>query len=502
MSQQHQIVSIVISTEQSGIETRYISTGGYITKNGDTPDSQVFLPRLKDSIEYSIEVGCHIWGNSDSKISFGTIDIDNTDSELDSWLNETWRDRTIVIRRGLYDQSFSLHSIIAIALIDKISAPDLYTLRFTLRSKEALLEIPLQRNVYHALTFAPALEGTQKPVCIGECFNVPGLLVDSANLDYDVHDDEFFSIDSVKDQGVILSPSSEWGLSIDSTVNGFRFNEGNNPAGKITADVRGAMNGSGLIERLPDVINYLIDKSDGIISQSEIDVYSVNQLDMQAAYNLCLYLRDATTISSALTQFLDSFCGWWYFDRFGMLKVGRLQDPSSTYVLELNDINIIDNINIEFDAASGLSNSIGCEKNWSVHTDSDIAGSLLVDSVGLDRAERLKNVYNVVTSSASSINQSYSFANSASPINSLISDVTFAQTEINRLTSLFSYEKYFYTVVAALEGTLAYELSPGDTVLLKTDRFGLSAGKRLLLISVKARLLSSVVELVLWGDSP
>lgn len=504
MSATPQVVTIVIESQLSGIETQYLSTEGYITSSTDTPQSRVFLPRLKDSIEYSIEVGCHLWGNSDSKISFGVIDIENTDGALDSWMNEEWRDRTITIRRGLSNENFSAHEIIAIVVIDKISAPDLYTLRFTLRSKEALLEIPLQKSMYPALTFAPSLEATPKPICIGQCFNIPGLLVDSATLDYDVHDDEFLAIDDVKDQGVSLNPSEEWDISIDSSIHGFRFNEGNNPAGKITADVRGAHVGGNLINRLPEVINYLVERSDGVVPTSDIDTYSVNTIDALAPYNICYYGRDATTISSVLSQVMDSYCGWWYFDRFGMLKVGRLEQPSASTVLEVNDINIIGDISIRFDDANGLSNSIAAVKNWSPNTDSDIAGSLLVDATGLQTAERLKRPYQVISTSVPTIHPSYSFAIGAEPIKTLIADESSAQSEIDRIAGdfLFSNEKYFYTVQVAIEGSLAYELEPGDSVLLKTDRFGLSAGKSLLLLAVKTRLLSSVVELTLWGDGP
>lgn len=503
MSATPQVVTVVVESSDSGVETRYLSTHGYVSGRTDTPASQVFLPRLKDTIEYSIEVGCQLWGNSGSKISFGVIDVDNTDGAIDVWLGEEWRDRTITIRRGLSTDDFSSHDIVAIALIDKLSAPDIYTMRFTLRDKSALLDIPLQTDVYPSLLLAPSLVGTPRPICIGNCYNVPALMVDSAMLDYDVHDEAFFLIDDVKDQGVSLSPSSEWDVSIDSNVNGFRFNEGNNPAGKVTVDVQGAYAGSALIERLPDVLDYIIQKSNGAVTTAEIDSYSVTTLDFWTGHSLCYYGRDSTTISNVLTQVLDSYSGWWYFDRFGMLKVGRLEAASTATRLTLNDINIIGEISLKFDEASGISNSISCARNWSPHGDSDIAGSLMVDAVGRRRAERLKAPYTVISNPAHSFHASYQFAVGASPIKTLLSDQLSAQTEIDRISNdLYRGENYFYTVTAAIEGSLAYELEPGDSVLLQTDRFGLSAGQQLLVVGVKTRLLSSLVELTLWGFGP
>lgn len=503
MSATPQVVTVVVESSNSGNETRYISTQGYVSDRTDTPSSQVFLPRLKDTIEYSIEVGCQLWGNSGSKISFGVIDVDNTDGALDSWLSEEWRDRTITIRRGLATDDFASHDIVAIALIDKITVPDFYTIRFTLRDKSALLDIPLQTDLYPYRLLAPSLEGTPRPICIGRCFNIPAVMVDSAMLDYDVHDEPFFMIEEVKDQGVYLSPSAEWDVSVDSNINGFRFNEGNNPAGKITADVQGAYAGSALIERLPDVLDYIIQKSNGAVTTAEIDTYSVSTLDFNTGYTVCYYGRDSTTISNVLTQVLDSYSGWWYFDRFGMLKVGRLELASTATRLTINDINIIGDISLRFDEGSGVSSSISCMRNWSPNADSDIAGSLMVNPDTRRRAETLKAPFTTVSNNVLSFHPSYAFARSAAPIKTLLSARLVAQYEVDRISDdLYRGENYFYSVTTAIEGSLAYEIEPGDSVLLQTDRFNLSAGKHLLVVGVKTRLLSSLVELTLWGRGP
>lgn len=494
----------VVTVAVSGPTARYFSTQRFISKPTDTPANTPFLPRVKDTIEYTREVGCTAWGNSRTQAAIGTIDLINTDGALDSMLTEVWRDRIVTIRRGLETQAYDDHEHVAYAVVDRVTTPDFYTIRLTLRDKGALLDVPLQRSMYPALIQAPTLEGTHRPVCIGECEGVPLTLVNAGELDYDVHDDVPLAIDEVTDKGVILNTNTsdpEWEENTDSSV--FGIKRLTNPAGKQVAKVRGqTLDGSVLIERLPDLVNYALERSDGRVYPYEVEPYTVNELDAATEYKLCYWGRDATTISSLLTQALDSFTGWWYFDRLGLFRVARLIDPeegSESPAAELNDINLVGQINMRFDEARGLSDSIGCVRNWSPHGDGDIASS--VTTLEPSRAQRIKAPQQVRTGTGL-LHASYAHAVGAEPIKTLLSQDTDGQLEANRLTALYERENYFYEVTAALEGSQSYTLEPGQTVRVTTDRFGMSAGRILLVVAVRTRLMSSLVSLVLWGRGP
>lgn len=479
--------------------TRYMATSGFASGASDTPANTVFDPRAKGTIEYRRAVTCVVWDRSGVDASIGFIDFDNTDGALDEWLTETWRDRGVVLKRGLATAEYDEFALVARAVVDRISSPDWHTIRLTLRDKGALLDVPLQQSRYGELTFAPSLQDTPRPVLIGDCEGVPLLCVDTALLNYDIHDGTFEGVDQVTDQGVVLSEGGQWQIATTPGVYGIK--RLTNPAGKQVCQARGAISGSVLIERLRDVVNYALDRSD-VIETTEVDPYSVDSLDTDTAYTYCYYGRDNTTVGQFLTQLLDSCCGWWYFDRLGLLRVDRLKDPTGTATVELSDVNLIGDIRVSLDEARGLSDSIGCVRNWSPHNDTDIAGSVMAGgSSELIRAERLKAPQRV-RKGAATLHQSYGHAVGAEPIPTLLSNETNGQQEADRITALYQDERYFYTCAAALEGALAYELEPGDIVSLESDRFGLTTAKNLLVISVTTNLLSSVVQLVLWGAGP
>jgi hypothetical protein len=499
MSTVPQVVTAAISAPTTGMgAAEWLSTQKFVSESTDTPANTVFEPRLTGRVTYTRKVSCVLWDRSNADASIGYIEINNTDGSLDYWFSQTWRDRTVVLKRGLATVAYNDHDTVVRAIIDGILSPDWHTIRLVLRDKSALLDVPLQTQLYNALPFAPGLEGTPRPVCFGDCFGVPLTLVDAALLDYEVNDGPYVTIDQVTDQGVVLTENNQWTESPESGVFGVR--RLTNPAGKQVCQVRGTGTGSVVIENLDDVIDFLLARTE--VPLTDVNHYSVDALQAAANYQLAYWGRDSATVAQVMTMVMDSFCGWWYFDRLGELRVDRLKTPVATPAVELNSINLIGDIRIQLDTAQGLSDGIGVRKNWSPHSESEIALSLLViGATDLPDAERLRQPFTVIRG-VNTLHPTYSASVGADPIPTLISNSTDGTSEINRITELFEQENYFYFCAAAIEGALAYELEPGETALLEFDRFGLTEGKTLLVTEVETDLLSSVVKLKLWGPGP
>lgn len=498
----------VVTVAIDGSPAHYLSSGQFISAATDTPANTPFLPRIGAAITYERQVGCVIWGNSATKVAVGTIDLIATDGQIDSWIAEQWRDRNVTIRIGDEDQEYADHAHVAFAVVERLGAPNFEAHRISLRDKGSLLEVSAQTEVYPFMVLVPALEGTPKPMLIGENEGIPFTLVDPEaddgnKLDYDIMDSDPYHVDEVLDQGVIMTQGGggQWQESPEPGVYGVR--RLTEPFGKQTCTARGATNGSVFIERLPEVISYLVNRSGGRVTDADVDPYSIDELNSLAPYALGYYGRDATTIASILTQMLDSFCGWWYFDRLGMLRVGRLEDPEETGTVPVisldNEIDIVSDISARFDEAKGLSDLIGFRRNWSPYADGEIAQS--VTSFEPARAARLSGAQ-LVRKGAYILHDSYAHARGAPPIRTLISSVANAQTEIDRITQLYSVERYFYEFSAALRGGLAYTLEPGDVINVTADRYGLDAGKNLLVVGARAAINSNIVALTLWGAGP
>ena len=139
-------------------------------------------------------------------------------------------------------------------------------LRLAVVDKLAELNQPIQTNFYlgtGGLEGGSDLTGKPKPLCYGECHNVPMVQVDAANLVYQVHDGAISSIDAVYDRGVALtvspggSPSPDAG-EYEVTASTGTVQIGSSPAGLITADVKGDAT-STYVNSVADIIKRLLE---------------------------------------------------------------------------------------------------------------------------------------------------------------------------------------------------------------------------------------------------
>lgn len=499
MSTTPQVVTLELyAVDVTIAEAIYISTQRFVSASTDTPANTPFLPRIRGAIEYTREVSIPPFGQGRSSGAIGHADVDNTDGALDRWLAQPWRNRQARIRRGLATDALADHDHISYVVIDRISKPDLRTTRLHFRDMGALLDIPAHSDVYPELEQAPSLEGTPRPFCFGECEGVPLTLIDAALLQYDVDDEPPYAIEEVTDRGVILTEGTQWEVSTETGTYG--ITRLTNPAGtngKQVARVRGSQEDS-----LSSVIAMLLERAavkDPNIDPSAIDNYALADLEDATGYAYCYYGRDETTFADILTMLLNSVNGWWYYDRNNNLRVSRLDPPSTASLVTLSEINLIGDVTFTLDEGRGLSDSIGCARNWSPHSEGEVAGS--VNALEPARAQRIKAPQQV-RKGVNALHDTYAHARGAKPPPTLLATEADGQTEANHQTSLYTVEHGFYGCDAALDGSLSYTLEPGDVVTLEIDRYGLDAGKQMVVIAATTDLMSSIVRLVLRGEAP
>lgn len=80
----------------------------------------------------------------------------------------------------------------------------------------------------------------------------------------------------------------------------------------------------------------------------------------------------------------------------------------------------------------------------------------------------------------------------------LISNRADLITEIDRICTIYSSQRFFYTFDVLLEAQAADRLNPGDVISITYPRFGLSS-KMLKVISIKGALLDNKVTIKAWG---
>ena len=269
-------------------------------------------------------------------------------------------------------------------------------------------------------------------------------------------------------------------------------------AGDITAS-RVRVTAATVIERLPDWLTELCVTRGGL-ALSDLDLAgSIATLDATVPWRLNYFTDQAVKIPDLLKRTMDSFLGWSWWDRTGKLKVGRLIDPAAASAsFTFTDIELVGPIGVEEDLAPGLSTIVVGQRNYSPHADGEIAGSVLLTA----DAGRLVADYLVRKVGASTLAATYWKAVGAAPMETLLSQAADVQSLADYGSLLYAVPRAFYTFSAYLDDLSAYSIEPGTVVNLQTSltkRFGLTAGKNVLVVSAESRLLSNRVDFIAWG---
>lgn len=221
-----------------------------------------------------------------------------------------------------------------------------------------------------------------------------------------------------------------------------------------------------------------------------------------ASHPLCLATGpdDQRTVVGVLDELMTSVGGAWWFTPHGNLCIGALQDPETlSPVLHLDDTVIIGDVSVQLDMAPGLTTRVAGDPTWAIHAQADIADSLRATPAGRTLADSLASDYSEIRSGAHPVAHAYAFAHDADPLRTLLASGAGAQALADTLTGLYSKARRTYVVTAALYDVMGDpfipELAPGDCVSL--DHAGTT--RNLLVISVRGRFASDLVELTLWG---
>jgi len=516
-----QVLAIIITLPASPSVSYYLSTHGFTTGPSDSVPNTFFDGRIGNEPVYTRRVGCVYWGNRKSESGIGSIDLINTDGEFDALAAADVRDSQVLMYRGTLGTAFSTWVQVALAIVDRIDLIGETVARVILFDRSALLDRPLQPTLYTASGGNPSLAGRPKPICYGVVYSCPIPQASSALLIYDCNDRAFQSAQLVRDSGIPLSGPSlspnGWQYDSSPSYNGIQLTA--NPAGQIIADLFGGLSiGSPtvLIERLPEVIS-LLTITHGPLVAADLDSTSINALDAATQYPLGDWIDTPRSIADSLDNVMQSFGGWWYFDRLGKLRVGRLGN-TDTARYQFGETEIVGQINVELDRATGLSDQCLGAANYFVHADSDLAG-------GVSEADKalLTSEYRLTALSATPLARTYlqaadggyvanagsesssSRRRSIAGIPTLITEADALQAQADKAGDLYGTARYFWSFSAVMSLADLLTIEPGDRIELYLPiirRFGLGSIKTMEVVSIEFSFVSNLVRFVCSGGPP
>lgn len=186
------------------------------------------------------------------------------------------------------------------------------------------IQVPV--NVYdgtESVSFPASNIGRVKPLCFGRCRNITPVLIDSANLVYQVNDGLISDVIAVYDKGVALTEVAgvpgAGQYSQDLAAGTFRL--GGLPAGEVTADVDGVVETATFLASTTQIIDYLA-RTYGAIDAGDIDISGL------PGDIVGYYINESTTIAEVITALMRGVLGWWGFTRTNTLRARLFSAPS------------------------------------------------------------------------------------------------------------------------------------------------------------------------------
>lgn len=475
------------SIDLSAVETLRLSTGvnGYTTEPSDDPANVFYEPRVSEQTNAFFNRNMYAqratFGKSDA--SFGNIILNNIDGFFDDLKDHSFNGRDIVIKVGDDDNVFSdfvtvLTGTMSIATftIDSIS--------IVMRDKTYLLENPIQTTRFAGTNSGSTgneglpddIQGQPKPLCYGECKNIPLVPVNTSALRYQFHSGgAISSVDAVYDKGVLLTLTTDY--TVDS-ANGI-IDLVATPSGQVTADVKGDATGSGYIDSVGSIVRRILENQTELTT-SDINTTSITALDTTNSATVGVYIPNEVSTRVVIDSLLNSIGAFGGFDRAGQFTVGRFEAPSGSTAKDFTTDEILSlQIVSQQDSVGAIpiyEVKLGYERNFIVQNSGELATSV-TDA----RRAYLEEEYRYTVSTDTDVQLEHLLSK---PLikNTLLVDKSDADTEAARLLTLYKTKRFIYEIAVKTEGlaldindviSITYETRNPDGTF-KSYRFGLN----------------------------
>ncbi|WP_152045508.1 phage tail protein [Aureimonas psammosilenae] len=506
----------------NAVTTLRFGSTGYTTTPSDAPPNAHFESGVINAGNYDRHLFAPGTTGGSPTVGAGEIVIANADGELDDLLDLAFDGRALRIY-GLTGRSSPWASRTPLLVGTLEQAEFSWTrVTFRIRDRLALLEEPIQAEVYKGTTVAGGMkeaEGTAdlkdrpKSLLFGRAFQIPAVLSNAYDLVYQISSRPLASIDAVYDGAVPLTKGTDYPTiaalvtaSLSPGTYGtclakgsFRLNS--KPDGNVTADASEGAAGQRSAAR---TVRRILEGA-GFVAGADFLVSDVDALHAANGAEVGVWLdADAAEILGVATGLLDAIGGYLVPDRLGRYRLGRLTAPAAT-------------AEETFDASLALDRGAGLERiatndsgsgvpAWKVTlhyarayqtqggTELDVATSDAIKAF-------VKEEWRTVTASSDATKAAHKLATEIEA-NTALTTVADAQAEAARRLALNSIRRDRYRVAVPADAAAAIDL--GDTVALDFDRFGLSGGKNFVVIGMEESFAAdedriSSTTLDLWG---
>jgi hypothetical protein len=492
------VEATVLNVTTNAEEVIYLSNIGYTS----TDASVTYLPYLTGNIQTTESLSI----DNTISMSFGDIQINNLNGELDSWLDSTkyiWVNRPIKVYLG--DPRWKFTNLAAIragfekvfdGTIGDIDSSSREYLNIKVRDKLERLNVPATDNVLGNYgTWGLSGQTNQDsiiPLIFGEVFNITPMLIDPSQLEYYINDGPTELVIEIRDNGAPIYTDSTiygtnqevipQGVTVDLTTGKIKLLRA--PVGTITVSVQGIKKSinldTGALNSPATYINNIANLVALLVTQygpaatrltaSEIDLsnFKAFSTNVSNIHPTGTAITDRSNILVVCQNILAGVNAQLFMNRNGKLQILQLGVPSSDTSVTITDDKIINHtLQISNRTDVVAATKIGYSKNYTVQT--ALALSLPPAHTTLFNEE-----WSTTTVTDTSVQTKYKLDVSPIQKDTNLINATGATALATRLNDYFKVPRTVYSFV----GTAALlSLKLGQPVTLKHNRFGLESGK-------------------------
>ena len=487
---------VVAATEK----TLYLSNIGFMT----TDASVSYLPVISGGVSFTETLPT----DGAPTISFGDIQLDNLNGELDTWLDSTkyiWVNRAIQVYIG--DPVWSCATIAEVhtnfekifdGIVDDIDSKARDKVNIKVRDKLDRLNTPLTSNkigTYGTWAAGQTNQDTIKPLIFGEVFNITPLLIDPSTLEFMLCDGNTEGLIELRDNGApIYNSTLTSGATPDLTNGKVKLTKA--LAGTLTASVQGVKNSVNLTtgalvsgtysNNIANLIALITTQYGTLpLAASELDLTNLSAFATANTQPVGTIVTDTSTVISVCQQIANSIGAQLFMTRKGLLQLLRIGAPTSDTVVNITDADILfQSLSIAARTVVVPTTKIAYCKNWTTQTN-------LVTAIFPEHKEYYATDFITKSALDSSIQSTYKLSADAVQKDTLLLTSTDANTEATRLNNYYKVPRTLYSFVGTPK---LLSLKLGQQVTLTNSRFGLTSGITGQVVSLSPNWLDATIN--------
>ncbi len=479
-------------------QTIYISNIGYLTQDSITS----YLPILTGGATFTESITL----DGSLSMSFGDLEISNTNGDYDTWLDSTkhiWVNKPIQVYYGdPFVQSADLATIhsttfekVFDGLIADVDTKSRTSLNIKVRDKLERLNTPLTENkigTYGTWAQGQTNQDTIKQIVFGEVHNITPVLIDPSTLEYLINDGNTESLIELRDNGVPVTPGTT------DLVNG-KFTLAYPSSGQLTVSVQGVKNTvavstgtyvpgtyGNLVAKIIALIVTQYGNIDNRLALSDIDFTNFNTFNTANTQPVGYAVLDRENVLNVCNILANSVGAQIYFTRLGKLQLLQLgvYTPDTSVSIGTSDI-LFHTLEISNRSTVVAATKLGYCKNWTVQ-----AG--LVTDIPMAHKEMFATEWYTTTTTDTAVKATYKLNSDPVQKDTTLLKGTDASTEATRLNNYFKVPRTVYKFTGT---SRLLSLKLGQQIVLTHPRFGLSAGKSGQVITLSPNWLNSTIDI-------